>query len=92
MNLADNNVPPLGLSGRSGPGQEDTALHLAAMHDEAAMVAHLGGWAELVQVAILIEEGASLSKLNKHGQNPMHEAIVSVPARSLPAAELGSVV
>jgi len=42
---------------------DDTALHLAAMHDEAAMV------------AILIEEGAQMDKLNKKGLNAMHEAI-----------------
>lgn len=42
---------------------DDTALHLAAMHDEAAMV------------AILIEEGAKMEKLNKKGLNAMHEAI-----------------
>merc|ERR1712100_183995 len=50
LNLADKN--------------EDTALHVAAMHDEAAMV------------AILIEEGAALCRLNGRGLNPMHEAIV----------------
>lgn len=49
VNLADHNG--------------DTALHLAATHDEAAMV------------AILIEEGANLQLSNKKGWSPIQTAI-----------------